>query len=102
MNICFILFSATLYPNFVSNPITLISFLKGFLISGSLVFFTNTLFTSGFGLSKKTGILTLLTSCTVITSCLVSIFVYDEKINVFSATGIITLAYGLIKVVLSW
>lgn len=102
MNIFFVCTSGVFYPKFVHAPLDLIEFLKGLLISGSLIFITNTLFTTAFSSSKNSGILTLLTSGTIITSYFVSIFIYDEKVNWISTAGLIILIYGLVKVVVNW
>ena len=66
------------------------------LVAGSLIAYIQIMFTTAYNITKNTGVLTSLTTITLIPSYLVSVFLYHESINPFALTGLIFIAGGLI------
>jgi drug/metabolite transporter (DMT)-like permease len=93
-----ILFSLTtsfIYPVAVTNPISFPEFLKGCGISGLLMCFVQIMFTTAFNMSSKTGVLTMLTMLTLVTSYFISLFTYHESLNPICVVGLVLLGWGL-------
>lgn len=93
--ILFALATAFIYPVAVTEPISFQEFMKGCCISGLLMCFVQILFTTAYNMSHKSGILTMLTMLTVVTSYFVSLFTYHENLNPICLIGLILLGWGL-------
>lgn len=74
-------------------------FLMGCAISGLLMAFVQILFTTAFNVSSNSGILTMLTMLTVVTSYFISIIVYGESVNLVCFLGLVLLGLGLRQVI---
>ena len=91
--------TALAYPVTVSNPISMVEFLKGCAVSGLLMCIAQILFTTAYNISHKAGVLTLLTTFTLIPSYFVSAVTYGEIINPVCLLGMALLGWGLYRTV---
>jgi hypothetical protein len=91
--------TALAYPVTVSDPIPTGEFLKGCAISGLMMCVVQILFTTAFNVSHKVGVLTLLTTFTLIPSYFVSLVIYGEIINPVCVVGMVLLGWGLYRTV---
>jgi hypothetical protein len=73
--------------------------LKGYAVSALLMCVAQILFTTAFNVSHKAGVLTLLTTFTLIPSYFVSLVTYGEIINPVCVVGMVLLGWGLNRTV---
>jgi drug/metabolite transporter (DMT)-like permease len=93
--------SGILYPVFVKNPTSIGIMIEALIWCGIPSTFSSFCFIGAITISKQTGILTLFQFISVIIGYFVSIFRYNESLNILCIIGTIFLLIGLFKAVLN-
>jgi len=97
---CIIFSTGAMYQIEVVEPVSVEVFIKSIFFSGLVMAVSQIAFIGSLGMTKNTGVLTMLMFTAVIAGYIVSTVRYGESINPISSIGTVLIAFGLSKIVL--